>query len=610
MGLPHPTAMLRTTFLAGLLFQTLVSFCQAPTTGTIKGHVTDATTGQPLPNVNVILMKEGQILTAQGTSANGNYLYEKLYPNTFDVVFAVKGRKLENREVKGVEVQAGMITTLNVAIGETDITADPITIVPDPKTNPLALAIVIPVDKKSDEEKEEFKGQYYPFIPEQDWVFTSEQPGSSFSSDVDDAFYTIVRRMIQHRVEPPAGAVRIEEMINYFDYDYPLPSEGDFSVYTEVARCPWQREHLLLHIGVQARELIDQSLPPSHFVFLMDVSGSMTSSDKLPLAKSSMRTLVKQLRDKDRVTIVTYRDDMQVVIENIPGSDKPTILKALAGMYADGYTAGAPGLIKAYDLAERYRIKDGNNRVILCSDGDFNVGPSSDEELLALIEKKRKSGVYLTVLGFGMDNLQDGKLELLADKGNGNYGYISTISEAEKILVNEMGATLQAVARDVKVQTTFDETFVKAYRLIGYENRMLTDKEYEKRRTDAGEVGVGQAFTALYEIIPGDEIGIREGEMGQFEITYKSADKTNHRTKNLQRSIAFSEADYTAASESFRFAAAVAEFGLLIRNSNYRYAASLEQAYQLAEGAVGKDRFGYRADFLEMITQYRKLTGH
>ena len=598
---------MRTQLLAGALFLSAVSFAQT-NVGTLQGKVTDATTGLPLPNVNVIIMQDGQLLSAQGTSANGNYMYEKLYPNTFDVAFAVKGRQLENRTVTGVEIQAGMITTLNVTIGDKDIIAQDLSIRPDPVTNPIALAIVLPVEKKSDEVKEEFKGQYYPFIPEQDFVLTKEKANSTFSADVDNAFYTIVRRMIMHRVIPPQGAVRIEEMLNYFDYEYPKPDGSDISVYTESAACPWNQDHLLLHIGLQTREVFQDDLPPSHLVFLMDVSGSMATSDKLPLAKSSMRTLVRQLRPQDRVSIVTYRETVEVVAEDLPGSDKEAILRALAGMYADGSTAGAPGLEKAYDIAGKHFIRNGNNRIILCSDGDFNVGPTSDDALLQLVRSQRKNGVYLTVLGFGMDNLQDGRLELLADNGNGNYGYIDQIEEARKLLVEEMGGTLVTVARDVKLEATFDERYVKAWRLIGYENRALTDKEFDKRKTDAGEMGMGQTVTALYELIPADELLNNDGNMGNFIIRYRTpSDGSNSKPREIISPLPFASGNFEQASETFRFSAAVAEFGLLLRESPYRSNANLDQVQTLAGNAVGQDKAGYRADFLQMVADYRKL---
>lgn len=582
---------------AGILAQT------TPTTGTLQGHITDATTGEPLPDVNVILMKEGRIMAAQGTSANGNYLYDKMYPNTYDVVFAVKGRQLTNREVKGVAIEAGMITTLEVAIGATEIIAAPIDMRPDPKTNPLALAIVVPVDKKTDEVKETFKGQFYPFTPEKDFVLTREQANSTFSSDVDDAFYTIIRRMIQHGIEPPQGAVRIEEMLNYFDYAYPAPEQGDFSVYTESGRCPWNEDHLLLHIGLCARTILQDDLPPAHLVFLIDVSGSMATSDKLPLALSGMRSLVAQLRPKDRVSIVTYSDAAVVVTENIAGSDKPALMRALARLEAGGSTAGGAGLQQAYSIAKKYYIKEGNNRIILCTDGDFNVGPSSDEELLSLIGGYRKSGVYLSALGFGMDNLQDGRLESLATKGNGNYGYIGVIDDAKKLLVREMGGTLQTVADETKLQVRFNPSAVEAYRLIGYENNALTEKEFDKRKTPAGEVGAGQTVTALYEIIPAKEQLVQDAAAAQLEIRYKS----DGRNRQVIHDIALNQQDYHACTDDFRFSAAVAAFGLLLRQSAFRGQTDIDLVQTLAASAIGSDKNGYRKDFQKMLEQYTLL---
>ena len=572
---------------------------QTPTTGTLQGHITDAATGEPLPDVNVILMKEGRIMAAQGTSANGNYLYDKMYPNTYDVVFAVKGRQLTNREVKGVAIEAGMITTLEVAIGATEIIAVPVDIRPDPKTNPLALAIVVPVDKKSDEVKETFKGQFYPFTPEKDFVLTKELANSTFSSDVDDAFYTIIRRMIKHGIEPPKGAVRIEEMLNYFDYAYPAPDAGDFAVYSESGRCPWNEDHLLLHIGIRARTILQEDLPPAHLVFLIDVSGSMASSDKLPLALSGMRSLVTQLRAKDRVSIVTYSDNAVVAAENLSGSDKPAIMRSLARL-----EAGGAGMQEAYSLAKKYYIKNGNNRIILCTDGDFNVGPSTDEELIALIEGYRKSGVYLTALGFGMSNLQDGRLELLAKKGNGNYGYISVIEDAKKLLVTEMGGTLLTVADETKLQVRFDPATVTAYRLIGYENNALTDKEFDKRKTPAGEVGAGQTVTALYEIIPANEQLSGDAPAAHLEIKYKSGG----RYRELSSDISLTTNNYSTCSDDFRFSAAVAAFGMLLRQSAFGGQCNLDMVRNLAGSAIGTDKNGYRQDFLLMLDQYGRLT--
>ncbi len=583
-----------------------------PTTGILQGKITDAYTGEAIAGVNVILMQNGNIKTVQSTNASGKYMYDNMNPTTFDVMFSKKGGSLTNNEIKNVQIEAGMITQLNITISDGEVIAEPIHLWADPVTNPEAYAIIIDAPKNSDEPKEEFKGQYYPFIPEQDLVLVNDKPNSTFSADVDQAFYTIVRRMIMHNITPPAGAVRIEEMLNYFDYDYPMPTNDDaFAVYSETATCPWNTNHLLVHIGLQGREIINESLPPSNLVFLIDVSGSMGSSDKLPLVKQSFRTLVKQLRAKDKVSIVIYRDEASVLLENISGDDGVTIMKAIGKLQADGTTAGGAGLKMAYDVAKKYFIKDGNNRVIMATDGDFNVGFSSDADLLNFIEGKKKTGIYLTALGYGMDNLQDGKLEILADKGNGNYAYVSSPNDAEKVLVTEMGATLFAIAKDVKIEATFNPQFAKAYRLIGYENRMLTDTEFAKNKTDAGDIGAGHTVTALYEVIPADEIINSDNkELLQLHIKYKEPKSAKQSVnKEIITEIKFNNQTYTNASENFKWSAAVAEFGLIIRNSKFKSNADLSQVTQLAESAIGNDKNGYRADFLVMVEQYKKMSG-
>jgi len=578
----------------------------------LQGKVTDAFTGEAIGGVNVILMQNGNILTAQSTNASGKYMYDNMKPTTFDVLFSKKGGKLTNNEIKNVQIQAGMVTQLNIAIGDGEVFAEPIHLWADPVTNPYAYAQIIEVPQESETPKEEFQGQYYPFIPERDFVLVQDKPNSTFSADVDQAFYTIIRRMIMHGITPPAGAVRIEEMLNYFDYGYPQPVNTDaFGVYSETAACPWNPGHLLVHIGLQGREIINEGLPASNLVFLIDVSGSMGSSDKLPLVKQSFRTLVRQLRSKDKVSIVIYRDEASVLLENIPGDDGMTIMKTIGSLQAEGSTAGAAGLKMAYDIANKYFIKDGNNRVIMATDGDFNVGFSSDAELLSFIAARRKTGIYLTALGYGMDNLQDGKLEILADKGNGNYAYVGSPNDAEKVLVQEMGATLFAIARDVKIEAVFNPQYAKAYRLIGYENRMLTDAEFDKNKTDAGELGAGHTVTALYEVIPAGEIVNSDNkELLQLHIKYKEPQSAKQSVnKEIYVSIPYSHGNYTKASESFRWAAAVAEFGLVLRNSQFKGNADLIQVKQLAESATGTDKNGFRADFLEMLEQYKKISG-
>jgi Ca-activated chloride channel homolog len=320
---------------------------------------------------------------------------------------------------------------------------------------------------------------------------------------VDRASYANVRRFLREGVRPPRQAVRIEEMVNYFTYDYPQPSGDDpVSITTELAACPWNEKNRLLLIGLQSRKIETADLPPNNLVFLIDTSGSMQSADKLPLVKDALRLLVDQMRPQDTVSIVAYAGSAGLVLKPTRGSDRGAILEALDAFEAGGSTAGAEGIVLAYDVAKQNFLRDGNNRVILATDGDFNVGVSSDGELEQLIESRRRDGIFLTVLGFGTGNLKDSKMELLADKGNGNYAYIDSIAEARKSLVQEMGATLLTVARDVKIQVEFNPATVGAYRLIGYENRLMRAEDFNNDAKDAGEIGAGHSVTALYEIVP------------------------------------------------------------------------------------------------------------
>ena len=346
-------------------------------------------------------------------------------------------------------------------------------------------------------------GESYKSVPENQFFAATSQPLSTFSIDVDTASYSNIRRYINDGQLPPKDAVRIEEMVNYFPYDYPQPT-GDkpFSINTEVANAPWNPQHKLVQIGLQGKKVSVEKLPPNNLVFLIDVSGSMNEPNKLPLLKSSLKLLVNELRPTDRVSMVVYAGKAGLVLPSTSGKEKSKIIAALDKLEAGGSTAGGEGIVHAYQVARENFLKDGNNRVILASDGDFNVGVSSDEELVKLIEKERKSGVFLSIMGLGMGNLKDSKMEQLADKGNGNYAYIDSINEAKKVLVKEMGGTLFTIAKDVKIQVEFNPKQVQGYRLIGYENRVLANRDFKDDKKDAGELGAGHAVTALYEVIP------------------------------------------------------------------------------------------------------------
>ncbi|MCU0322396.1 MAG: VWA domain-containing protein, partial [Chitinophagaceae bacterium] len=365
----------------------------------------------------------------------------------------------------------------------------------------------------------------YNNIIENEFVSSIKQPLSTFSIDVDEASYSNVRRFIQSGQLPPKNAVRIEEMINYFDYSYPQPINNEpFSVNTEIATCPWNTNHKLVHIGLQGKKIAKENLPPSNLVFLIDVSGSMEEANKLPLVQSSLKMLTEELRDQDKVSIVVYAGNAGLVLPSTSGSNKLKIKTAIDKLNAAGSTAGGEGIQLAYKVAlENFKSK-GNNRVILCTDGDFNVGLSNEQELVALIEKERKNGIFLTVLGYGMGNYKDNKMQQLADKGNGNHAYIDNMNEARKVLINEFGSTLFTIAKDVKLQVEFNPTHVQAYRLIGYENRMLAAEDFNDNQKDAGELGAGHTVTALYEIIP---VGV-ESEFFQVDPLKYHTIKIDH----------------------------------------------------------------------------------
>ncbi|MCX2450435.1 von Willebrand factor type A domain-containing protein [Pedobacter sp. PLR] len=460
----------------------------------------------------------------------------------------------------------------------------------------------------------------YAPIVENTFLAPDKNPLSTFSIDVDAAGYSNVRRYLNNGGLPPKDAVRIEEMVNYFDYNYPQPTGNDpVNILTEIATAPWNPQHKLVKIALQARKIKTAHLPAANLVFLIDVSGSMNQPNKLPLLISSFKLLTDQLRPEDRVAIVVYAGRSALVLPSTPGSATTTIKDALNKLEAGGSTAGGQGLEMAYKVAAENFIKKGNNRVILATDGDFNVGLSSDKEMETLIEEKRKSGIFLTVLGYGMGNTKDSKMETLADKGNGNYAYIDNITEARKVLINEFGGTLFTVAKDVKLQVEFNPSKVQAYRLIGYENRLLEDKDFNDDRKDAGEMGAGHTVTAFYEIIPYgvnssftpsvDPLKYQENkvlgnksnspEMLTVKLRYKQPD--GDKSKLLQKAVLDTTFPFSGASENFRFAAAVAEFGLLLRQSDFKQGANFAQVISLAEAAQGKDTEGYRSEFLKLV---------
>ncbi|SNS56908.1 Ca-activated chloride channel family protein [Ekhidna lutea] len=439
---------------------------------------------------------------------------------------------------------------------------------------------------------------------------------STFSIDVDAASYSNMRRFINNGQLPPKDAVRIEEMINYFNYEYENPTGKDpFSINTEVARAPWNEKHLIAQIGLQGKKIELENLPASNIVFLLDVSGSMSAPNKLPLLKSAFKLLVNELRPQDKVSIVVYAGAAGVVLEPTDGNDKKKIMEALDRLQAGGSTAGGAGINLAYKLAKEQFVEGGNNRVVLATDGDFNVGASSNASMERLIEEKRNEGVFLTVLGFGMGNYKDSKMEILADKGNGNYAYIDNMKEAKKVLVNEFGGTMFTIAKDVKIQVEFNPNVVQAYRLIGYENRLLNDEDFNDDKKDAGELGSGHTVTALYEIIP---VGVESEFVKDIDpLKYQSNEQkvTNSTDELLTVKFRYKEPDGSKSklitqvveneirksSDNLDWSMAVAGFGMLLRDSEYKNDLSYADVLSLAKKSKGEDGFGYRAEFIELV---------
>lgn len=458
----------------------------------------------------------------------------------------------------------------------------------------------------------------YNALTENGFIATANDSLSTFSIDVDTASYSNIRRFINQNTLPPTGAVRIEEMINYFSYSYPEPTgKHPFSITGELGPCPWNKKHKLVRIGLKAKNIAAKDLPPSNLVFLIDVSGSMSAPGKLPLLKRSLKMLAGQLDKDDRISIVVYAGTNCVILEPTPGSEQKKIMAAIDGLGAGGSTHASSGIITAYKLAGQVYMPKGNNRIILASDGDFNVGVTSRGELQKLIEEKRKSGIYLTVLGFGMGNYHDDTMEILADKGNGNYAYIDNLLEAKKVMVKEMTGTMFTLARDVKIQVEFNPAKVAAYRLIGYENRALTDEDFNNDQKDAGEIGVGHRVTALYELIPVgstdvpsvDPLKYRkvtgtiqpkyQSEIMTIKLRYKPLDTT--KSILLSKVITSNTIPLLQTSDDFRFAAAVAEFGMVLKHSKFQNNLNFAKIIPLAKQARGTDNEGYRAEFIRLL---------
>ena len=601
--------------LAALLFS--VGFT-APQSRTITGKVTSGLDGADLAGVNVAVKgtKNATITDAEGKYA----ITMSIHGGT--LVFSFIGYQTK-------EVRVASSNVVNVILQEEVQSLEEVKSQParSPKYKKDRAAGVYKLYESEatmtdDYQRQQWNTEEYDAIEENIFREALKNPLSTFSIDVDAASYSNVRRFINNGQRPPKDAVRIEELINYFDYDYDQPKgEHPFAIHTEISSAPWNSKHKLVHIGLQGKTIPTEKLPPSNLVFLIDVSGSMDEANKLPLLKSSFKMLVDQLRPQDHIAIVVYAGAAGLVLEPTPGSDKRKILDALDKLQAGGSTAGGAGIQLAYAVAKQHFKTGGNNRVILATDGDFNIGESSNAAMERLIEQKRQDGIFLTVLGYGMGNYKDSKMETLADKGNGNYAYIDNITEARKVLVNEFGGTLFTIAKDVKLQVEFNPVKVKAYRLIGYENRVLKNEDFNNDKKDAGDLGSGHTVTALYEIIPVgvdsdffkvDDLKYQKTtidpkaetskELLTIKFRYKKPDEDV--SKLIVHPLTDSNIQLSKTSENFRWSASVAAFGMLLRASEYINNFNYDAVVQMAQQAKGVDKEGYRIEFINMVKSF------
>jgi Ca-activated chloride channel homolog len=615
---------------------------QPPKTGLVVGHVRDPH-GAPIASAHVFVV--GTALSALADSA-GAYQFAAVPEGQAEIRATSIGYKSSQATIT---VRAWRTTTHDFVLEPTPSQLEEVTVTTGIETDAVAGAAArtpggVPrgkiEGKRNDQplargsidgvpvepwryQREPGNTEAYARIEDNRFLAAAANPLSTFSIDVDAASYSNVRRFLSQGTLPPPDAVRLEELVNYFSYTYPdQTGSRPFAVSADVGPCAWEPEHRLVRIGLQARKMATRDLPPSNLVFLIDVSGSMQSEDKLPLVKQAFRALVQELRPEDRVAIVVYAGAAGLVLPSTSGADKSTILGAIDRLEAGGSTAGGAGLRLAYDVARENHLSEGNNRVILATDGDFNVGESSDAEMIRLVETRREEGTFLTVLGFGTGNLKDTKMEQMADKGNGHYAYIDSFREAHKVFVREFGGTLFTVAKDVKIQVEFNPARVQSYRLLGYENRILAKEDFADDRKDAGEMGAGHAVTALYEIVPtgASAVAIGDDSLTYQQVTLRpSAGRSpelltiqlryKEPTGSKSRLLSVPVVDRgQRGSDDFRFASAVAAFALVLRNSEYKGAADYNLVLSLARQARGEDEEGYRQEFISMVERARALS--
>ncbi len=597
--------------------------------GTLKGKVTDKSTNEALIGANVIVLNHSW---GAATDIDGFYEIKNIPAGTYSIKVTYVGYALF--EKKDVEIKSFQVVELDFEL-ESDFTLAECIVVCERPIIQMSTTNCCTVTTFNNSQTfvrggrssevlyyvcdydANFNTEEYSKIDENIFKDVFKNPLSTFSIDVDYASYSNARRYLLDGFLPPKDAVRVEEFINYFQYDYPKPKGKDpLEIYTEVSKCPWNDENLLVHIGIKGKELEVKDQKKSNLVFLIDVSGSMDEPDKLPLLVNAFKMFTEQLRNDDIVSIVVYAGSSGLVLAPTCGKNKIKIIDVLDKLEAGGSTAGGEGMQLAYKIAEENFISDGNNRVIWATDGDFNVGVSNTGDLVRFLEEKRNKGIFLTVLGFGTGNIKDNRLEQLADKGNGHYAYIDNLLEAKKVLVDEIGSTLYTIAKDVKIQVEFNPAKVKEYRLVGYENRLLNTEDFENDKKDAGEIGSGHSVTALYEIVPQDDDDVSDlnlryqvaslkesksydKEIGNIKVRYKlpDEDESNLITKVLSADVK----EIARTSDNFRFASSVAMFAMLLRNSEFKGDTDSDLILKLAKNSLSDDKTGYKSEFVKLV---------
>lgn len=620
---------MKTNFFLRLHLIVLIGSFSALSFGQIKlsGFLLDSTTRAVITQQQVILKSQtGQVLLCTSDSS-GAFTFKSLKPGHYVVEARANHYQIYKRSltVTDKNITLKVLLQRNHVVYEPKELHDQVLSLPakskeyelGKRESFATMSCAPPNYNYYQQTQQDFNTENYQHNTDNGYKNASENPLSTLSIDVDRASYSNVRRFLNSRRLPPPDAVRVEELINYFPYNYPEPKNGDpFSISKKLTECPWNKAHQLIHVGIKGKEIAVKNMQVNNLVFLIDVSGSMSSPDKLPLLKSGLQLLVDQMRPQDKISLVAYAGAAGLVLAPTDGQHKEEILHAIERLESGGSTAGGAGISLAYQVARENFLKEGNNRIILATDGDFNVGASSEGELVRMIEKERESGVFLTVLGFGTGNIKDAVMEQLADKGNGNYAYIDNLLEAKKVLVNEMGGTIVTIASDVKIQVEFNPAKVKAYRLVGYENRLLNAEDFNDDKKDAGELGSGHTVTALYEIIPAESSETIPGvdalkcqqtkqalntsdEVMTIKFRYKEPGSGN--SKLITSVLKYAPVRLSEAGEDVQFATAVAGFGLLLRNSEYKGTLNYADIRALALRNKGQDEQGYRAEFVGLV---------